>query len=448
MIRFPLLPLLAACGQDGTIDESSVTATVSDLIRSVVTVTWTAPDAGEVSVEYGPDGTYGFETPVRSATGADHAVTLYGLAVGSVYHYRVAVTVDGERYVGADHSVKTGTPEESPRDFEIVQPAADGWDRFVMTGSNPLSPPGDVVIYNPAGQLVWYWHAEAGQPFHPRRAANGSDILFHRDNSASLADNYVARVSMDGERYSETPTPFGHHDYVEVPGIQFAYIQADVGEWEGEPVVGDKIVEVLEDGTSRDVWVAFDEIAVTPHAGWEYDFYPQGRDWTHANGLAYDETDDAYYLSLYWMEQILKIDRATGDVLWILGDGGDFAFVGDDGFGPQHGPQPVDGGIMLFDNDSGPGAGSRLVRYALDTDAWTAELVWSWSREGLLAGTMGDANLLDDGTALSGTVLSAWGDAGNLIAISPSDEVVWELDHEPATVIGHVEALDSLYPRE
>lgn len=438
-----LFAALLGCKPDPSyIDAASVTATVSDTIASVVTVSWVAPEVDAVSVEYGPDTGYGHATPVRASAGPVHEVTVLGIPVVSTWHYRVVVEVDGERFVGEDHTVTTGSPAEDVREVETLLGPAGSVDGYALLGASGAGPPGDAVIRNPDGEVVWYWHAPDGQVFHPQRALDGSGILFNVDNQGDWDVRRVVRVSMDGTSVEETPTPMGHHDFVQVPGIRFAYIAAEVRDVGGEDVVGDAIVEILEDGSTREVWNAFDALDVRPHYGWEYPFYQEGRDWTHANGIAYDEADDAYYLSLYWLHQVVKIDRATGETRWVLGgDDGDLRLVDDAGFGPQHAPSIVDGDLVLFDNRGGFDEDSRLVRYTIDEAAGTATLVWSWSQAGLHAEVMGDALPLDDGT-----VVSAWGETGTVLVTDTAGEILWGLDHEAPTVLGQVGWLSTLYP--
>ena len=63
------------------------------------------------------------------------------------------------------------------------------------------------------------------------------------------------------------------------------------------------------------------------------------------------------------------------------------------------------------------------------------------TRSCLLALTLGDITLNDDGS-----VLSSWGDAGNEIALNADGDVVWEMTHESGTLVSPVEVIPSLYP--
>src|SRR5262249_33245113 len=87
-------------------------------------------------------------------------------------------------------------------------------------------------------------------------------------------------------------------------------------------------------------------------------------DWTHSNAILYSSTDGNLLLSIRHQNWIIKIDYAdgkgTGDVIWRLGFGGDFALQGGtdptDWFTTQHGPsfttETTAGkfGLTVFDN--------------------------------------------------------------------------------------------------
>jgi hypothetical protein len=445
-----VLLVLAASGCEGgknddTAYDDDATASVSGIIETVATVTWTPADgADSVRVEYGKTDAYGAETPAQDVDGGAVTLPLFGMAVESIYHYRVVETIGGEDVVGQDHELQTGAPHDDPREATLITADADQWPGFTLVALSTPAAGSDVVIYNADGEIVWYWPVPTGDVLQTRLASNGRDILYMVDNPTSEGEREIVRVSMDGTTVETLATPRSHHDFVEIPGIQYAYIAADPQTYEGELVYGDKIVEIANDGTETVVWDAFDQLPVVQHSGWDYPFYDDGRDWTHANGLCYDPAENVYYLSLYWLHEILKIDRATGETLWILsGDAGDGDFTLPEGeaFGPQHGPLKVDGGLYFFDNHSDVGD-SRLVHYDLDESTLTATKVWDWSRDGLTATTLGDITVLDDGR-----LLSSWGDAGEIIAFAPDLEtIIWDLDHEPGSFVSQVEMLDTLYP--
>ena len=90
------------------------------------------------------------------------------------------------------------------------------------------------------------------------------------------------------------------------------------------------------------VWNEFDHFDVNRH--------PMGfPDWTHSNSVAYSPEDGNFIVSMRHQNWIVKVDyrngRGDGDVLWKLGQGGDFALQGavdpTDWFYAQHDAQFV-----------------------------------------------------------------------------------------------------------
>src|SRR5690606_19236826 len=48
--------------------------------------------------------------------------------------------------------------------------------------------------------------------------------------------------------------------------------------------------------------------------------YGQGsRDWSHSNAVVYDAASDCYYVSVRHQDAVLKINRTTEELVWILG---------------------------------------------------------------------------------------------------------------------------------
>jgi hypothetical protein len=252
----------------------------------------------------------------------------------------------------------------------------------------------------------------------------------------------VVFVGLDGRSEERIDTPSAHHAVAQlgVHGARFAYLAGTVREVDGEEVMGDRIVEVADDGTEREVWNAFDQLPVVRTDGWDTRTVTGEADWTHANGLYYDPDSDAYYLSTYFLGQVFKIDRATGATIWRLGGtDSDFAFVDDAGFAHQHAPEVHGDTLYVFDNGA-PAA--RAVAYTLDTDAWTATKTWEWQTpEGSRVGVLGDVDELPDDQ-----LLTAWGDLGQLAVVGRDGSLHWRLDTEPGVILGKAQQIETLYP--
>lgn len=170
-------------------------------------------------------------------------------------------------------------------------------------------------------------------------------------------------------------------------------------------VVGDEIVEFRRDGSVvrrfrlldlLDPYrVSYDSLGTF----WDDHYGRPTFDWSHANALALDRASDSWLVSLRHQDAVVKIQRQTGQVEWILGDparwrtpwngllltpiGTQFAWPYH-----QHAVQLCDdGSIQLFDNGCGRAipptpqlpptdAFSRAVRFAVDEVARTVQQPW------------------------------------------------------------------------
>ena len=134
---------------------------------------------------------------------------------------------------------------------------------------------------------------------------------------------------------------------------------------------------------------------------------------------------------------MIKLDRKTGDVIWKLGGlTSDFTFINDPLGQPcgQHTASRLDNGnLLLFDNGQycapkAPERGefTRIVEYALDEEAMTAELVWSYSRDGAYTYSQGSAQRLDNGNTFIGSPIMA-------TEVNPEGQIVFELEGHTST---------------
>ncbi len=234
-----------------------------------------------------------------------------------------------------------------------------------------------------------------------------------------------------------------HHQPHQMPNGNFLALSAHarpVKDWPAsvrEPhkyradreIVGDMVVEFTPEGEVVWSWDSFDHL--DPYrigydaldAYWHVRGFPGAADWTHGNGVAYDESDDSVLVSLRLQDCILKIDRKSGEIVWILGDhdgwparlqGKLLTPIGENFRWPWHMHNPrvtSEGTIMLFDNGiygARPGqeripfhqSFSRGVEYRVDKDAMSVEQVWSsaLTNADVMERTwaMGDAHRLED----------------------------------------------------
>jgi arylsulfate sulfotransferase len=305
-----------------------------------------------------------------------------------------------------------------------------------------------IVAVNERGEVIWYYRHSLPGLTDIKRLRNGHLIftdaqgaaeidmlgnLYQRWNSANLNRNVPA---------FGTPLYIDnlHHEIYETTRGTFLTLSTEVREFSDYPtsetdfhaptapadVVGDVVIDFDTDGRILQRWSLFDVLdpyrigydSLTGIWNQIYSSIPEGtRDWSHANAVIEDASDDSIIVSLRHQDAIIKIDRQTGRLKWILGS--------PDGWGsswapylltplgtlqwPYHQHAPMitpQGTILLFDNgnkrhrpteDLPDRDFSRAVEYAIDEKAMQVAEVWSYGdrgEESFYSSALGDANFL------------------------------------------------------
>jgi len=185
---------------------------------------------------------------------------------------------------------------------------------------------------------------------------------------------------------------------------------SDQGIIHTEVVVQESVIQIIDriTGMVKFEWRSLDEI---PYGDQLYKRYKS--DYAHINSVVVDD-DGNLLASLRGTSNIVKIDRASGRILWKFGGkANQFTFIDDPFTGTcgQHTATWLDNGNMLvFDNgqqclpeDDRLGV-TRVVEYELDEKSLTAELVWSYEQKDQYSVAMGSAQRLTNGNTLI-----AWG---------------------------------------
>lgn len=178
-----------------------------------------------------------------------------------------------------------------------------------------------------------------------------------------------------------------------------------------EVIVGDIVVQEFDkDKNLLYTWKSRDHFDVLDAYG---DFYSMADytsnilDYVHTNSVHFD-SDTSFLLSSRHMNEITKVDRRTGDIIWRLGGkNNEFTFINDDlGFSHQHSvSRTPDGTILLFDNGNGRPAEnySSSVEYDLDEVNMTATLLKRFIRNpSIFVAAAGNTQRIHNGNTLTG----------------------------------------------
>ena len=146
-------------------------------------------------------------------------------------------------------------------------------------------------------------------------------------------------------------------------------------------------------------------------------------DYDHCNAVEQD-SDGNILVSSRMLNQVTKINRQTGDVIWKLGGkANQFTFTNDPGFSQQHDIRRLPNNhITLFD-DGVPSRGySRALEYEIDEASKVITRTWEF--RGPFTGCCGSVQRLDnDNTFIN------WGRGHPTISeVTPAGVVVFEAD--------------------
>jgi hypothetical protein len=175
-------------------------------------------------------------------------------------------------------------------------------------------------------------------------------------------------------------------------------------------------------------WSSWDHFSITDAT--HEDLTAATIDYVHANAFDRD-TDGNILLSSRHLDEITKINRQTGAIMWRLGGrNNQFTFINDTlGFSHQHDIRRLDNGnITLFDNGNFHSPPfSRAVEYRLDETRMTAELMWQFrNTPDIYAFATGNVQRLP-----GGNTLISWGTENIITEVRPDGSKAQELALSP-----------------
>ncbi len=410
-----------ACVGTTPVETLEVEVSVDVESHTALTVSWTTEEPADAAIEVGTDAGYGRRVEGwSSADGLEHAVVLAGLGADAPWHWRAISAVAG------DVVVSEGAI------FEAAAAPAD-LPELVVTGSYDGLVVGPmhvgesyVAIYRADGLPVW-WRKMSTTTVsltQARMSLDGRAVVLIGTFPELGRDTAIVRLPLAGGEPTIAFVPNGHHDFMERPEGGYAVLARDIRDVAGYEVEGDALVEVSESGEITTIWSSWDlGLHIDPASLPELEG-SERREWTHMNSVAYQEGN--YWLSSYLLEAVFVVQRDTGALLSTIGgDNSDVRVAGDgEGFGPQHGVLPTDGGFLVFNNRKNePGdSWAEVVEYELDLRKGEYTRRWSYNADrALFTPVLGNVDPLPEGGHFT-----AWGLAGNLTILDDSHTPTWE----------------------
>jgi len=394
---------------------------------------------------------------------AHHSLPVLGLRPGRTHTVLVSAVDDlGETVFQKSLEVATGPLPENFPQLEVT-----GDPGLMEPGVTLFESGGFLIMVDETGDVVWYYREPSSTSLDRdvRRLPNGNLLLLlpvHNIIEIDMLGNtvrswYTAQTSEGSTGGIPVDAAAFHHEVFAMENGNFLTLSAELREYPDYPssttnpnapletanVAGDVIVEFAPDGTVVNEYHLLD--IIDPYrlsyssliTGWDWFFHDYfgveepTRDWTHANAVVHDTRDDSLIISMRHQDAVIKIDRQTGGLIWILGTHSNW---NPDVFGPfllnpdtddelffqyhQHAPMVTEeGNIMLFDNGNFrsspfepvyPENFSRAIEYSIDESSMDVSIAWEstgFSPEPIFAGFLGDADKLPQ----TGNVLITFG---------------------------------------
>jgi arylsulfate sulfotransferase len=387
------------------------------LVAQYKVIPTAAKPAPQGWVEFGPTISYGRQTSWVSPSQGEAALQILvaGMTPSTTYHMRAhLVWPDGSTWVDYDHTFATGAlpPTFVAPSISVSEPnpelsPAAGVELLCLvpppTGVNMLPS----VVTDIQGNVIWYYTIPAA----PIKLMSNGHFIMNLGNDLreiDLAGNTIRDVSL--AQVNQSLPAIGRsfnifnfsHDVLVLPNghwITIGQVAQDYTNLPGYPgglaVDGDSVVDIDLSGNVVWAWSAFDHLNINRA--------PAGLpDWTHSNALVYT-TDGNLLLSMRNQSWILKLDYAdgtgSGNILWTLGEDGDFMLSGGDPsqwFYGQHYPNilSVDGsqstmaiyddgnfrldasGVVCGSSPSAPACYSRATIFQIDESTYASNLLW------------------------------------------------------------------------
>jgi len=330
----------------------------------VAAYTLTLNQPATVTINFGQDITYGFETSAQhfEVTGTPITIYVAGMLASTTYHMRAVIEYDsGTTVSDLDHTFTTGAIPPG------IIPS------FTVTPTNGLTPQAGVELVDLSGaptypyatdlngNVIWTYLFPDRQPpsiLYPiKLMSNGHFFCLIAPDSADpltsgfvaatqlnvlreidLAGNVIRQLTMTTLNASLAAAGYGislqlfSHDFALLPNGHILVIANMLKPYTnliGYPgttnVLGDVVIDLDQNFKPVWVWNAFDHLDVNRHP-------MQFPDWTHSNAIVYSPDDGNFLISSRHQNWVIKVDynngAGAGDIIWKLGYQGDFKLQG------------------------------------------------------------------------------------------------------------------------
>ena len=353
----PFPSVVAIEGRHAAIQDGQVSSTSNPQVASY---SLKMPVAGSWSVRFGLTTDYGRSTSIQKVKrpGTDVSMYVAGMLPNTTYHMQAVVTSErGATVTDIDRTFTTGAlppgiPSSLPVTLGIGTPQS-GIELIDVLIDGQI--PSTVLATDLQGNVIWTYpfpDRTFGTELYPAKLLPNGNIMFYAAavsyplgqpgldimREIDLAGNTIHNLPMADLNAALANAGFPitlqyySHDFALLPNGHFLIIANTVRTFTDLPgypgttnVVGDVVVDLDADWKPVWVWNEFDHFDVNRHP-------MQFPDWTHTNSIAYSPDDGNFIVSIRHQNWVVKVDyqngQGSGNLVWKLGEGGDFALMG------------------------------------------------------------------------------------------------------------------------
>lgn len=410
-------------------------------------------------------GDHSFSVEFENIKDASGGLPVIGMKAGKKYSIDLQIITGNQSY-NYETQLHYTTPDLPSDPYEML--------RFEVKRKTSLPMEPGITLLNPrirakgfddskfgmlaaidsTGEIIWYYRCDS--------RISDFNFLPNKHISYMTADHRFIEIDLLGnviKSWHASERPEGpvdnsipiksltfHHDAMLLPNGNYLILGTDIKEIDDyytsetevnaprkrQQVMGDVLIEFTPDGEIVWEWNAFEYLDPmrigynTFNKYWYSRGYPGVLDWTHANTVLFDSTDNTVIMNSRFLSSLTKINR-DGSIKWIFGEPSGLSQelieksiipVKGDWFWHQHSASfTPHGSILIFNNNlirawpfhqKDNTGNSHAVEFQINEQELTAEQIWTSSLPdipGVQSGAMGDVDYLEK----TGNVLVSYG---------------------------------------
>nr|WP_242550312.1 aryl-sulfate sulfotransferase [Enterococcus sp. MJM16] len=260
-----------------------------------------------------------------------HSIPVLGLYADTENEVTVTLTDEAGNSVEKKVTIKTGTLPESIASVDVNEADTTKMDvgdselTFVVPSTKRA------YAFDANGAVRWYSTRYNSHIF--KELANGNLLFLTKESNAADTYNVLLETDYIGKIYkrydfssssaaNDTGKSSGemtviHHDGIELPSGNLLLTVND-----GSNYIEDTMIELnRETGEIEKTIDLKDILPKTFYENYDSTSREDGKiDWFHQNSVEYDESDNSIIISGRHQDTVMKIDYATSEIKWIMGD--------------------------------------------------------------------------------------------------------------------------------